>query len=130
MTGATRRTPVPAMTRRASRSSPMQTPPVDATDISGVVPILVTPFTADGEVDGDQMDRQIDFLASAGVGWVGVGVGSEGPRLDMDELSDLMSRVVRRAGDRLAGGGDAGEGKGRGGTTGGGGGGGRRGGPG
>jgi len=80
----------------------MQTPPVDAADISGVVPILVTPFTVDGEVDGDQMDRQIDFLASAGVGWVGFGFGSEVPRLDMDELSGLMSRVVRRAGGRLA----------------------------
>lgn len=79
----------------------MQAPPVDATAISGVVPILVTPFGADGQVDGAQMDRQVNFLASAGVRWVGLGFGSEVPRLDADELSALMARVVRQSAGRL-----------------------------
>jgi dihydrodipicolinate synthase/N-acetylneuraminate lyase len=80
----------------------MQAAAVEATQISGVVPILVTPFTADGEVDGEQVDRQIDFLASTGIGWVGLGFGSEVPRLDAEELSALMTRVVQRSAGRLA----------------------------
>jgi 4-hydroxy-tetrahydrodipicolinate synthase len=67
-----------------------------------VVPILVTPFTPEGEVDYPQMRQQVDFLAStSGVSWVGFGFGSEVPRLDADELSQLMSAVVAQSAGRV-----------------------------
>lgn len=69
--------------------------------LAGVIPILVTPFHPDGRVDLDAMDRQVEFLVGAGVGWAGFGFGSEVPRLSDAELDILVRRTVEVAAGRL-----------------------------
>ena len=81
--------------RRASPGSTAFPP------LRSVIPILVTPFAEDGSVDLAQMDAQIEFLAEAGIGWVGFGFGSESPRLAEEELERAMARAVASAADRL-----------------------------
>lgn len=76
-------------------------PPSAFAPLRGVIPILVTPFAPDGTVDLDQLDREIDFLHAAGIRWCGFGFGSEVPRLDPDELAELMSHAVDYSAGRL-----------------------------
>lgn len=69
--------------------------------LGGVIPILVTPFELDGTISMDQLDREIDFLANTGVGWVGFGFGSEVWRLDPDELGATMQHAVQYSAGRI-----------------------------
>lgn len=61
-------------------------------NMRGLVPILVTPFDTNDEIDVHSLDRQIDFLHECGVRWVGVGFGSEIQRLSSDEARLLVER--------------------------------------
>jgi dihydrodipicolinate synthase/N-acetylneuraminate lyase len=70
-------------------------------DLAGVIPILVTPFTPDGGVSLEDLDRQLEFLIGAGVRWAGFGFGSEVHRLGEAELTSLITRAVATAGGRL-----------------------------
>lgn len=72
-----------------------------AEDLSGVIPILVTPFTEDGRVSLEDLDRQLEFLIAAGVRTAGFGFGSEVNRLSQEELSCLLTRAVTTAAGRL-----------------------------
>lgn len=72
-----------------------------AGDLTGVIPILVTPFTEDGAVAFDDMDRQLEFLITAGVQWAGFGFGSEVHRLADTELASAVAHTVATAGGRL-----------------------------
>jgi dihydrodipicolinate synthase/N-acetylneuraminate lyase len=71
------------------------------TELNGVIPILVTPFTDDGAVDLAAMDRQLEFLIDASVRWAGFGFGSEVTRLADAELTRLVKHSVATVGDRL-----------------------------
>lgn len=53
------------------------TEPAGATNLSGVYPILYTPFDEEGRVDFDDLAAEAEWLVSAGVDGVGVAVGSE-----------------------------------------------------
>lgn len=75
--------------------------PVALPELRGVIPILVTPFRADGSTDLEQMGRQVDFLVGCGIRWAGFGFGSELPALDGDEALDLMRCTVSHAAGRL-----------------------------
>lgn len=70
-------------------------------DLAGVIPILVTPFTEDGAVSLDDMDRQLEFLIAAGVRCAGFGFGSEVNRLGEAELAGLVQHAVATAAGRL-----------------------------
>jgi dihydrodipicolinate synthase/N-acetylneuraminate lyase len=72
-----------------------------AQDLTGVIPILVTPFTKDGQVSLEDLDRQLEFLIEAGVRTAGFGFGSEASRLSEAELSGLVTRAVATAAGRL-----------------------------
>jgi 4-hydroxy-tetrahydrodipicolinate synthase len=72
-----------------------------AGDLTGVIPILVTPFTEDGAVSLDDMDRQLEFLIATGVRCAGFGFGSEVNRLAEAELAALVSHAVAAAAGRL-----------------------------
>lgn len=72
-----------------------------AGDLTGVIPILVTPFTEDGRVSLEDLDRQLEFLIAAGVRTAGFGFGSEVNRLAEGELSSLVARAVATAAGRL-----------------------------
>jgi 4-hydroxy-tetrahydrodipicolinate synthase len=68
----------------------------------GVYPISVTPFHDDGRVDLESMDRLVDFFCDCGVPGVTVlGVLGEASKLSADESSELVRRVLQRAGGRL-----------------------------
>ncbi len=69
--------------------------------LQGVIPIVVTPFATDGSVDLDQLDRELEFLISRGVKWVGFGFGSEVKRLNQAVLTGAISRVVCTAAGRV-----------------------------
>ena len=70
-------------------------------DLTGVIPILVTPFTEDGAVSLGDMDRQLEFLIAAGVRCAGFGFGSEVNRLGEAELAGLVQHAVATAAGRL-----------------------------
>lgn len=63
--------------------------------LSGVVPILVTPFDPAGRIDEDSLRSLIDFNIAAGVHGLGVALGSEIFKLNEAER-DLVTRTVVR----------------------------------
>jgi 2-keto-3-deoxy-L-arabinonate dehydratase len=79
----------------------VSTPTTTRPPLGGVIPILVTPFATDGSIDLDQLERELDFLISAGISWVGFGFGSEVPRLDPDELTATIAHAVAHVGGAM-----------------------------
>jgi dihydrodipicolinate synthase/N-acetylneuraminate lyase len=69
--------------------------------LTGVIPILVTPFTDDGAVDLDALDRQLEFLIGVEVRWAGFGFGSEVNRLGEAELAATVGHAVATAAGRM-----------------------------
>jgi 4-hydroxy-tetrahydrodipicolinate synthase len=65
---------------------------------SGVYAIAPTPFTPDGAVDRDSVDRMTDFYLARGVtGLTILGIMGEAPKLDPAEALAISHQVVRRA---------------------------------
>jgi 4-hydroxy-tetrahydrodipicolinate synthase len=65
---------------------------------NGVYSIAPTPFTDDGAVDHNSLDRLVDFYAEAGVdGLTILGQLGEAPKLDATESRDIIARVTARA---------------------------------
>ncbi len=70
--------------------------------LSGVYPILATPFRADGSVDERDLARLIDFIVAAGAdGLVFPGVASEFETLAPDERAHLVAIVARCVAGRV-----------------------------
>jgi 4-hydroxy-tetrahydrodipicolinate synthase len=66
---------------------------------SGVYVIAATPFHPDGRIDHASADRLTDFYLECGATGITVlGVMGEAPKLDAEESSALVRRVVKRAG--------------------------------
>src|SRR4029453_15001044 len=59
----------------------------------GVIPILLTPFEADGQVDEESLRRLVEFDVEAGVHGLGVALGSEVFKLSEAER-DYVTRIV------------------------------------
>ena len=62
--------------------------------IEGVVPILVTPFHADGRIDEESLAALIDFNVGAGVHGLGVALGSEVFKFTEGERLGIIRSVV------------------------------------
>jgi 2-keto-3-deoxy-L-arabinonate dehydratase len=62
--------------------------------ISGVLPIVHTPFTAGDEIDYASFARQIDWAYSVGADGICTGMVSETLRLTYDERQHLAGRLV------------------------------------
>lgn len=62
--------------------------------ISGVLPILHTPFTADDEIDRTGLKQQIDWIFRIGADGVCTGMVSETLRLTESERLELVSLMV------------------------------------
>ncbi|MBM4143473.1 MAG: 4-hydroxy-tetrahydrodipicolinate synthase [Lentisphaerae bacterium] len=63
---------------------------------------LVTPFRADGSVDGERLRALIDLQVAAGVDGVApAGTTGESPTLDFDEHERLIEAVVEAAAGRI-----------------------------
>jgi 4-hydroxy-tetrahydrodipicolinate synthase len=68
------------------------------TTASGVFAIAPTPFTPDGAVDIESVDRMTDFYLSCRVsGLTILGIMGEAPKLDPAEALAISNQVVRRA---------------------------------
>jgi 4-hydroxy-tetrahydrodipicolinate synthase len=64
----------------------------------GVYAIAATPFTPDGQVDFESVDRMTDFYLRCGVtGLTILGIMGEAPKLDMAESMAITKRVIERA---------------------------------
>lgn len=67
-------------------------------DTSGVYSIAPTPFSADGDLDHQSIDRMVDFYAEAGVdGLTILGQLGEAAKLDDGERRFVVERVVNRS---------------------------------
>jgi len=67
---------------------------------SGVA--MVTPFKANGDVDGDRLSQHTDILIEAGINYLVVlGTTAETPTLSASEKSDVVRTVVQAAGGRV-----------------------------
>ena len=70
--------------------------------LQGVFPVLPTPFTTEGAVDPDAMDRVVDFALDCGVaGVVFPGFASEVEALTPNERTLLLRRVADRVAGRV-----------------------------
>ena len=64
-----------------------------ASIITGVVPILITPFDTQGRIDSDSLQSLIDFNINSGVHGIGVANGSEIFKLNESER-ELVTKIV------------------------------------
>lgn len=62
--------------------------------VDGIIPIVITPFDAGGNIDRPSLSAQVEYLLAAGVRWVGVGYGSEIDRLSPQEADTLTSALT------------------------------------
>lgn len=70
--------------------------------LKGILPVLPTPFTAEGAVDEQAMVRIVDFALAAGAdGVVFPGFASEVDELDAKERATLLRLVVKRVSGRV-----------------------------
>ena len=70
--------------------------------VSGVYPVLPTPFDASGAIDDSGMDAIVDFVVDCGVdGAVFPGLASEYDMLSLDERIGLITRIATRIDGRI-----------------------------
>lgn len=69
--------------------------------LQGIVPILLTPFDSEDEIDFDSLAREVEETLDAGVHGIGVAIGSEIFKLNRDEKRLLLSAVVDKVGGRV-----------------------------
>ncbi|MHB0875707.1 MAG: dihydrodipicolinate synthase family protein [Anaerolineae bacterium] len=68
----------------------------------GVWPVMLTPFTDDGSIDWDGVDRLVDYYVAAGAaGLFAVALSSEMYELTPEERPALAARVVKRVDGRV-----------------------------
>jgi dihydrodipicolinate synthase/N-acetylneuraminate lyase len=70
--------------------------------LSGVLPIVHTPFDASGEIDWPALRHEIDWAYSVGADGFGTGMVSEILRLTFDERRALTERIVEFSAGRGA----------------------------
>lgn len=76
--------------------------PLLTEDAKGVYIIAVTPFTDDGAVDWNSVDRMVDFYEEKGVtGLTILGLLGEAPKLTSEESRGIAKRVIDRIAGRL-----------------------------
>jgi|SRR5690554_4152818 4-hydroxy-tetrahydrodipicolinate synthase len=70
--------------------------------IRGSIVALVTPMTANGDIDWPALDKIVDFHLEKGTdGIVAVGTTGESPTLDYDEHLDVIRAIINRVGGRI-----------------------------
>ncbi|MFE3837603.1 dihydrodipicolinate synthase family protein [Pseudogemmobacter sonorensis] len=75
--------------------------PLISTTTKGVFVIAVTPFTSDGAIDFDSLDRVTDFYFESGAdGLTILGMMGEAPKLTQAESREVARRVIARAGGK------------------------------
>jgi dihydrodipicolinate synthase/N-acetylneuraminate lyase len=69
--------------------------------LHGVVPILVTPFHDDGEIDEPSLRNEVDFAIEAGVHGLGIALGSEVFKFTEAERDRVTTIVIDQVQDRV-----------------------------
>ncbi len=67
--------------------------------LSGIIPILLTPFDQNEAIDFDSLHREVEMTLAAGVHGIGIAIGSEIFKLTQDE----RLRMLRAVADQVAG---------------------------
>lgn len=67
----------------------------------GIIPILVTPFDAQGRVDVDSLQSLVDFNIAAGVHGLGIALGSEIFKLTDADRDLVLKQVVNTVSGRV-----------------------------
>lgn len=67
----------------------------------GVVPILLTPFHEDGDIDESSLRNEVDFAIDAGVHGLGIALGSEIFKLTEAERDQVTGIVIDHTRDRV-----------------------------
>ncbi len=71
-------------------------------ELRGIVPPVVTPIDADGNVDMESLNRLVEYLLAGGVhGLFVLGSSGEAASLDADERASVVRTVVRAAAGRV-----------------------------
>ena len=69
--------------------------------LEGVVPILLTPFDENGNIDIDSLQSLVDYNIECGVHGLGVALGSEIFKFNESERDSLIRLVVKRVAGRV-----------------------------
>jgi 4-hydroxy-tetrahydrodipicolinate synthase len=71
-------------------------------DLHGIIPIVYTPFDADGRIVEDDVRRLVDYLIAAGAhGLAAAGGASEAAKLSLDERRWLAELVIEHTAGRV-----------------------------
>jgi 4-hydroxy-tetrahydrodipicolinate synthase len=73
-----------------------QSPGSAASALSGLIPIVVTPYRDDGTIDVARLEAEVDALLGRGVTMIGIGLASEVLHLSEEERSLLSRTLVGR----------------------------------
>lgn len=71
------------------------------TGITGIVPILLTPFRADMAIDYASLRREVDKTLATGVHGIGIAIGSEIFKLTQRERREMLRAVVDQVEGRV-----------------------------
>lgn len=71
------------------------------TGITGIVPILLTPFRADMSIDYASLRREVDKTLATGVHGIGIAIGSEIFKLTQRERREMLRAVVDQVEGRV-----------------------------
>lgn len=71
------------------------------TGITGIVPILLTPFRADMEIDYASLRLEVDATLATGVHGIGIAIGSEIFKLTRHERREMLRAVVDQVEGRV-----------------------------
>ncbi|MCR9136992.1 MAG: dihydrodipicolinate synthase family protein [Alphaproteobacteria bacterium] len=71
------------------------------TGLHGIVPILLTPFDEDGNIDFDDLSREIEATLDTGVHGIGVAIGSEIFKFGQHDRKQLLAAVVSNVAGRV-----------------------------
>ena len=73
---------------------------VDRT-MSGIIPILATPFDENGRIDFEDLEREVEWMVDVGVSGVGIAVASEIYKLTDTERDEVLASVVKQVDGRI-----------------------------
>ncbi len=69
--------------------------------LKGIVPILLTPFDSNGNIDKSSLCNEIEFCIHTGVDGLGIALGSEIYKLNEKERFEILDIVITTVKDRI-----------------------------
>ncbi len=69
--------------------------------MKGVIPPMITPFTEDGDVDFEQLEKLVEYLSTRVDGVFICGSYGSGPLMSVEERKQVAEKVVETANGRL-----------------------------